>query len=136
VVEADAQLPAIVLQRSRFDSEGRAVYPEDVLALVDELRDVGVCATFQDPPDIRVYERLRGLTSDLVVPFAVSLTASGAWSAIAAFVSLKLDRQVKISVSKTLVDDKGARSFTFDYEGPASGAERMIRGWDVESDPD
>lgn len=121
--------PAILLTRSRLDSAGRAVYPVDVLHLVDDLADLGILATFDDPPDKRVYERLKGIGSDLVVPFAVSLSAAGAWQAITAFVSLKLDRRVKISANRTTEAD-GSRSETFVYEGPASDAEHAIRAWE------
>lgn len=121
--------PEIILTRSRLDSDGRAVYPADVLHLVDDLADLGIVATFADPPDRRVYERLKGIGSDLVVPFAVSLSASGAWQAIAAFVSLKLDRRVKISANRTTAAD-GSRSETFLYEGPASDAIEALREWD------
>jgi len=119
----------IVLARSRLDSEGRAVYPRDVLTLKKDLEAEGIAVEFEDPPDNRVYERLNGVGSELVVPFLVNVFSAATWSLVVYLAKTRPDKPIRLRGAKRLETDSRTETEYYEYEGTAGDAERILRAW-------
>lgn len=119
----------VVLARSRWDSEGRGVYPRDVLTLKKDLEAEGISVEFEDPPDKRVYERLNGVGSELAVPFLVNVVSSATWALVVYLARTRPDKPIRLRAAKRLETDSRTETEYFEYEGPAGDAERILRAW-------
>jgi hypothetical protein len=105
------------------------VYPRDVLTLKKDLEAEGIRVEFEDPPDQRVYERLNGVGSELVVPFLVNLVSSATWALVVYLAKTRPEKPVRLRAAKRLETDSQTESEYFEYEGPAGDAERILRAW-------
>lgn len=124
----------LMLSASYVTDKGLAVYPVDVLTLKKDLERSGVRVAFEHPAPQRAYKRLYSATSELIVPFVISLTASGVFFAIQVLAKLGPSKTVRISTTRTYKKGKVEATETLVYEGPASEAEAAVREWKRKDD--
>jgi hypothetical protein len=124
-----ADPPDLVVVSTLVTSEGIAVYPIDALTLKKDLEAGGVRVEFEHPASQRGYKRLYGDTREMVVSFAVGLGSSGAVAALQSLAALGGSRNVKITATRSTATTATVTDETFEYEGPAKDAERIICTW-------